>query len=165
MGLTNSFAVSSVNQELICQSLGSKIVASGECQGDFWIHVHGDDLVQTIEFLKTHPSLQFDSFVDLCGVDYLHRHPRFEVTTHLYSQSQHHRIRIRCLVPDDTLTVPSLTPYWKGANWQEREAFDMYGIRFRGHPNLERILSPPATEVFPQRKDYPLKGEREPKEE
>ena len=150
-----------LNQSLILENLGSAIVKSGEFRNDFWIQVKGEDLLRAIEFLRAHEELSLDSFIDLCGVDYKDRAPRFEVVVHLFSQRHHHRLRIRCLVPDETLTVPSLTRFWKGANWQEREAYDMYGIHFEGHPKLDRILSAPDVTTFPQRKDYPLKGERE----
>lgn len=161
MGVKDSFTPSKSCQDRICSELDSAIGQSGESNGDFWIKVSGEKLLKTVEVLQVHSEFLFDSFVDLCGVDYLEEQPRFEVVIHLYSSKHKHRIRIRCMVPDTTLTIPSLTEFWPAANWQEREAFDMYGIRFHGHPNLERILSPPDTEVFAQRKDYPLKGERE----
>ncbi len=137
------------------------LLQGGVARGDYSVQVRAETLIPLVEFLRKESDLAFDSFVDLCGVDYLDRRPRFEVVIHLYSTSARHRIRVRCQVPDDSLTVPSLTPYWKAANWQEREAFDMYGIRFQGHPDLKRILSPPDTQEFPQRKDYPLKGDRD----
>ncbi|HLG19222.1 MAG TPA: NADH-quinone oxidoreductase subunit C [Bdellovibrionota bacterium] len=160
MGL-ESFSVTPERQKRISEFMGSKISSSGEIRGDFWIQIMGDELRALIEFLRSDPELLFDSFVDLCGVDYMARKPRFEVVVHLFSQPHQHQIRIRVGVPDATLTVPSLTPYWRGANWQEREAYDMYGILFEGHPKLERILSAPDVTLFPQRKDYPLKGDRE----
>jgi NADH-quinone oxidoreductase subunit C len=137
------------------------LLAHGEFHGDYWIQFQAEHLPEVLEFLRSHPLLKMDSFVDLCGVDYRPRVPRFEVVTHLFSLMHHHRIRLRYLVPDETLTTPSLTSFWPAANWQEREAFDMYGIHFRGHPNLQRILSPPGATEFPQRKDYPLRGSRE----
>ena len=151
--------------ELLRSLFESKLIDAGERKGEFWMIVRGEDLVSVIEPLRAHPDLKFDWFVDLCGVDNLGKRPRFETVIHLYSMDYGQRLRIRCLVPDESLTVPSLTPFWSAANWQEREAYDMYGIRFQGHPNLERILTPPGTEDFPQRKDYPLRGSRETKED
>lgn len=148
-------------QKYIVEKLGSKITASGEHQNDFWIKTWGKDLISVVEFLKDDEKCYFDSFVDLCGVDYLKTKPRFESVIHLYSTKNKQRIRIRVLVDDETLTVPTITNFWKGANWQERESYDMYGIKYDGHPDLRRILSAPGVEVFAQRKDYPLKGERE----
>jgi len=153
--------VSQSVQEHIKQQLGDKIVESGEFQNDFWIKVHGKDLLPVVQFLRDDSKTYFDSFIDVCGVDYLKTKPRFESVVHLYSTQNKHRIRIRTLVDDKTLTVPSIVNFWKGADWQERESFDMYGIKYDGHPNLQRILSAPGTEVFAQRKDYPLKGARE----
>ncbi len=151
--------------ERVREVLGGRAFESGETQGDLWVKVKSEDLLAVVDLLRTHPELSFDWLADLCGVDYLPRHPRFEVVVHLYSMAHTHRIRVRCEVPEASLTVPSLTAIWQGANWLEREAYDMYGIRFQGHPNLERILNPLGTEGFPQRKDYPLRGPREPKEE
>ena len=161
MGLKDPFTPTAEVQRLILDELGSKIVANGEFQGDFWIQLEAHHLRNVVEFLRGHEALRFDSFVDLCGVDYLPRKPRFEVVTHLYSLEKKHRIRIRCLVHDGPLTVPSLTTYWKAADWQEREAYDNYGILFEGHPRLARILSAPGVTHHAQRKDFPLKGERE----
>ncbi|MFH1262352.1 MAG: NADH-quinone oxidoreductase subunit C [Pseudomonadota bacterium] len=154
-----------MNVDLLRTILGPRIVDGGLSHSDPWIQVRGEDLLWVTEQLRNHSELRFDLFIDLCGVDYLGRTPRFETVIHLASTANGHRLRIRCLVPDDSLAVPSLTRFWRGANWHEREAFDMYGIRFKGHPNLERILNPPGTEEYPQRKDYPLRGPRDRKEE
>ena len=165
MGLTDSFSVTKERQDRILQLMGDRVSDFGEHQGDFWIRVDGRDLLSCVDMLAQDPACAFDHFVDLCGVDYLGRQtPRFESVVHLYSMANKHRVRIRVTVPDETLTVPSLTGRWAAANWQERESFDMYGIRYEGHPNLDRILSPPETEIFAQRKDYALKGDREKKE-
>ena len=153
--------VSEKVQSFITEKLGNKIVASGVFHDDFWIQIQGENLLSVIDFLKTEEQCYFDSFVDLCGVDYLKRAPRFESVIHLYSTNNKQRIRIRTLVPDATLTVPTITNIWKGANWQERESYDMYGILYEGHPELTRILSAPGVEIFAQRKDYPLKGNRD----
>jgi NADH-quinone oxidoreductase subunit C len=152
--------ISSDVQQHILEQLDGKIVESGEFRSDFWIKIHGKDLLPVIQFLKEDTKTFFDSFIDLCGVDYLKTSPRFESVIHLYSMEHKHRIRIRALVDDKTLSVPSIVNFWKGADWQERESFDMYGIKYEGHPSMLRILSPPNTEVFAQRKDYPLKGVR-----
>ncbi len=163
MGLTDTFTPKPEVQKLIVDGLSGKMIESGEYHGDFFLKVSSDHYLNVIDFLRTHGELQFDSFVDLCGVDYLGQTPRFEVVVHLFSQPKQIRIRVRCQVPDSTETIPSLTSRWKGANWQEREAYDMYGIRFDGHPELKRILSAPEVKDFPQRKDFPLRGAREEK--
>jgi NADH-quinone oxidoreductase subunit C len=151
--------------KFVKELFGPKILAADHWRGDLWILVDADSLEGVVESLRNHPDLKFDALVDLCGVDHLGETPRFEVVIHLYSMDHNHRVRVRCRVPDGSLTIPSLTRYWSGANWHEREAFDMYGIRFQGHPNLDRILNPQGTTEFPQRKDYPLRGDREPRED
>ncbi|MFH1017311.1 MAG: NADH-quinone oxidoreductase subunit C [Pseudomonadota bacterium] len=166
MGLSSSYLVTPDLQKLVVEELGAKVLGSGVHQGDFWIQVNGEDVLDVIDFLRSHERLAFDWFVDLFGVDYLGKaSPRFEVVIHLYSMAKKHRIRLRCRVSDRSLTMPSVVSRWPAANWQEREAFDQYGIRFDGHPNLERILNAPDLTVFPQRKDYPLKGDRETEED
>jgi NADH-quinone oxidoreductase subunit C len=106
--------------------------------------------------LKEHPDLRYDFLADLCGVDCLgKREPRFEVVYNLYSIPRHDRIRVKVRVPDGT-EVPSVTDVWPTANWHEREVFDMFGIRFAGHPDLRRILMPEDWEGHPLRKDYPV---------
>ncbi len=166
MGLNSSYLVSGQLQKLILEELGPKVFASGESRGDFWIRIKGEDVLEVADFLRGHERLAFDWFVDLFGVDYLGRKtPRFEVVICLYSMAKKHRIHMHCQVPDRSLTMPSLVSLWPAANWQEREAFDQYGIRFEGHPKLERILNAPDLTVFPQRKDYPLTGDRETEED
>ncbi|MEZ4704249.1 MAG: NADH-quinone oxidoreductase subunit C [Bdellovibrionota bacterium] len=148
-------------QREILSAIQGKYEKAGESCGDFWIQVHASAFLDVLEVLQNHPNAKFDRFIDLCGVDYHPAAPRFESVVHLYSSTQKHRVRIRVIVPEATLKVPSITHIWKGANWQERESFDMYGISYEGHPNLTRILSPPIISVHPQRKDYPLKGDRD----
>ena len=114
-------------------------------------------LVKICEFLKTDPATQMNYLVDVIGVDYTPALPRFEVVYHLYSISQRHRIRLKVKV-DDGQSLPSVTGIWPAADFPEREAYDMYGIIFDGHPNLKRIYMPSDWEGFPLRKDYPLRG-------
>jgi NADH-quinone oxidoreductase subunit C len=111
-------------------------------------------------FLKNDPRLAMNMFVDLCAVDYLPigADPRFEVVCHLRSLQHAHRIRIKARVGDEEgngAELDSLVPVWKGANWFERETFDMMGIVFRGHPDLRRLLMYPEFVGHPLRKDYP----------
>jgi NADH-quinone oxidoreductase subunit C len=127
---------------------------------------HGDDTaVVTPEvwraacaFLKDDPALDFDLFVDLCGVDYPERVPRMEVVLHVYSVGKRHRVRLKTRVGDEELEgceLDSITGVWPGANWFERETYDMNGVTFRGHPDLRRILMYPEFVGHPLRKDYP----------
>jgi NADH-quinone oxidoreductase subunit C len=106
--------------------------------------------------LHADPELRFDFLVDLTAVDYLGRTPRFEVVYQLQSVALHHRLRVKLPVDGSDPVVPTATGLWKSALWAEREAFDMFGIRFEGHPDLRRILMYPEFEGHPLRKDYPL---------
>jgi NADH-quinone oxidoreductase subunit C len=109
-------------------------------------------------FLREDPALDFDLPVDLCGVDYPERAPRMEVVLHLYSISKRHRVRVKTRVGDDEMAgaeVDSLVSIWPGLNWLEREVFDMSGVRFRGHPDLRRILMYPEFEGHPLQRTYP----------
>jgi NADH-quinone oxidoreductase subunit C len=97
---------------------------------------------------------------DLCGVDKtrLDDSNSFEVVYHLYSLKRNHRVRLKVQIPASKPTISTVTNVWKTANWHEREAYDMFGIVFEGHPSLERILTPDGFEGHPLRKDYPLRG-------
>lgn len=103
--------------------------------------------------------LDCDMLVDLCAVDYPERTPRLEVVMHLYSLGKKHRVRLKTRIGDadleQDLEVDSVVDLWAGANWLERETFDMLGVKFRGHPDLRRILMYPEFEGHPLRKDYP----------
>ncbi len=110
------------------------------------------------KFLREDPALDFDLPVDLCGVDYPDREPRMEVVLHLYSVSRRHRVRVKARVGDADMEgaeLDSLVSIWPGLNWLEREVFDMSGVRFRGHPDLRRILMYPEFEGHPLQKTYP----------
>jgi NADH-quinone oxidoreductase subunit C len=109
-------------------------------------------------FLRDDPRIAMDMFTDITAVDYLGREPRFEVVCHLRSVEHAHRIRIKARVGNDDgsgAEIDSLVPVWSGANWFERETYDMFGILFRGHPDLRRILMYPEFVGYPLRKDYP----------
>jgi NADH-quinone oxidoreductase subunit C len=118
-------------------------------------------LLDVMRFLRGDPALAFDMLSDVCAVDYLPRTPRFEVVYHLYSVAKNHRLRVKVPVDGPTPTVPSVVELWASANWMEREVFDLYGIRFAGHPDLRRILLYDEFDGHPLRKDYP-KERRQP---
>lgn len=115
-------------------------------------------IVDLCRYLHDEPDLYFDYLADLCGVDYPDRLPRFEIVYNLYSIRHRHRIRLKAGVPEEDLNIDSVIPVWTGANWHERETYDMYGIQFKGHPDLRRILLPEDWNGYPLRKDYPLRG-------
>jgi NADH-quinone oxidoreductase subunit C len=134
---------------------------------------HGDEAVtiergawrEVMQFLRDDPALQYNFLMDLTAVDTLELGPghaaRFEVVAHLYSLSRNMRVRMKAPAPEDDPRIDSLMPVWEGANWFEREAYDMFGITFDGHPDLKRVLMPDYYEHFPLRKDYPLTGRGE----
>ncbi len=136
-----------------------------EFRGQVSVIINKGRLKEIMHYLHDTPELCFSHLRDVCGVDYLgKKEPRFEVVYHLYSISNRNMIRIRAEVPEDDPAIESVVEIWDGANWHERECYDMFGIRFIGHPDLRRILMPEDWEGFPLRKDYPLKsdlGERE----
>ena len=112
-------------------------------------------LPQFARFLKEEPQLDCKLLLDVCGVDWLgRREPRFEVVYHLYSLNLGHRFRLKVPVREDDALVPSVYSVWKAADWFEREVFDLFGIRFEGHPNLKRILCHPSFQGHALRKDY-----------
>jgi len=106
--------------------------------------------------LRDHSDTRFDMLTDLTAADYVGRVPRFEVVYQLYSLERNHRLRVKAAVPEEDPVVPSVSSVWNAALWAEREAWDMFGIRFAGHPDLRRILMYPEFEGHPLRKDYPL---------
>jgi NADH-quinone oxidoreductase subunit C len=116
------------------------------------------DLLPVCRFLHDDPELTFDFLTDLCGVDHYPREPRFEVIYHLCATKSRSRLRLKTSLPGETPRVSSVVSVWKAAGWMEREAFDMLGILFDGHPDLRRILLTPDWEGHPLRKDYPLRG-------
>jgi len=121
-----------------------------------------DHLVDLCRFLKEDPLLQFNFLSDLCGVDHHPEEDRYEVVYHLFSIPLQHRLRLKCRLKDTAEdiapTLPTVTGVWRTANWHERETYDMYGIVFSDHPNLQRIYMWDGFEGFPMRKDFPVRG-------
>jgi len=124
-------------------------------RGDETVTVRKEALAKAAAWLRD--DLGFDFLMDLTAVDYLPREPRFELVCHLYSSKHNYRLRLKCPVEGADPLVDSLTGVWAGANWFEREVYDMFGLKFRGHPDLRRILMYDGFEGYPLRKDYPLK--------
>lgn len=133
----------------------ASVLAIHAFRGDETAVVKKEKLLEIGAFLKQ--ELGFDFLMDLTAADYLPREPRFELVCHLYSSKHNYRLRLKCPVSGDDATVDSLTPLWAGANWFEREVYDMFGIKFNGHPDLRRILMYEGFEGHPLKKDYPLK--------
>jgi len=138
----------------------------GRDSGQFWLRVPADRLLEVARFARHDARTSFEQLNDLAGVDYLHfpdAEDRFAVVYSLLSLTHNHRLWLKVFVNDPDPKLPSVTGIWRGAEWPEREVFDMFGIRFSGHPDLRRILCPEGITDHPLRKDYPLrgKGERE----
>ncbi|KAI9326990.1 hypothetical protein BDR26DRAFT_876205 [Obelidium mucronatum] len=121
------------------------------------IYVPPSGVIPVMTFLRDNTNTQFKQIVDICGVDFPTRANRFEVVYHLLSVRYNTRIRVKTYA-NEVSPVPSVTPLFNGANWFEREAWDMYGIFFEGHPDLRRILTDYGFEGHPLRKDFPLTG-------
>ena len=128
--------------------------------GELTLLAERDHIVPLLRFLRDDQQCNFETFIDVCGVDYPERSERFEVVYHLLSMRMNHRIRVRIRTDEET-AVPSIVSLWPVANWFEREAFDMYGIQFSDHPDLRRILTDYGFEGWPLRKDFPLTGHYE----
>lgn len=128
--------------------------------GELTLLAERDHVVPLLRFLRDDQQCNFETFIDVCGVDYPERSERFEVVYHLLSMRMNHRIRVRIRTDEET-AVPSVVSLWPVANWFEREAFDMYGIQFSDHPDLRRILTDYGFEGWPLRKDFPLTGHYE----
>ncbi|MGE3712868.1 MAG: NADH-quinone oxidoreductase subunit C [Hyphomicrobiaceae bacterium] len=137
--------------------LGATVLASKQALGELTINIVREKIVEVLTFLRDDPKCQFEVLLDVCGVDWPARAERFEVVYHLLSPRLNQRIRVK-LSTDDATPVPSVIDVFPTANWLEREAYDMYGILFSGHPDLRRILTDYGFRGFPLRKDFPLTG-------
>jgi NADH-quinone oxidoreductase subunit C len=138
-----------------------EILETGSQHGNEWARIRREDWRAVCQFLLDDPVTHLDMFVDLTAVDRFGREPRFDVVLHLYSVDRKHRVRLYGGVPEEDPTIETVSAVWPGANWFEREAYDLYGVRFRGHPDLRRILMYPEFVGHPLRKDYP-KEKRQP---
>jgi NADH-quinone oxidoreductase subunit C len=125
--------------------------------GDWSLVVAGPRLLEVAMHLRETPGAEFDACSDVTATDWPPRALRFDVIYSLYSTRLHHRVRLKVRVGDAD-AAPSVSSVWPGASWLEREVFDLFGIRFEGHPDLRRILMPDDWQGHPQRKDYPLEG-------
>jgi NADH-quinone oxidoreductase subunit C len=141
----------------IREKLGAKISNAILAYGELTLSAEPDGIVEVLNFLKKDTRCQFVSFIDISGADYPSREKRFDVVYHLLSPRQNQRIRVKVQADEDTL-VPSATEVYSGADWFEREAYDLYGILFSDHPDLRRLLTDYGFEGHPLRKDFPLTG-------
>ena len=163
-----------MSEELLArvkERLGDAVIDSHAYCGDATVMVPADRIVEVLQKLRDDDELAFNFLMDLTAVDYLGREPRFEVVYHLASIEEqprasapsrlYRRLRVKIGVPEDPCVAPSVVALWPAADWMEREAWDLYGIRFEGHPDLRRILLYEQFQGHPLRKDYP-KERRQP---
>ena len=141
----------------IAGKIGSALRDSKLAFGELTLIIERDQIVPVLRFLRDDPRCRFECLIDICGVDWPARSRRFDVVYHLLSPRQNFRIRVK-LSTDEATPVPSATQAFPAANWFEREAYDMYGIMFSGHPDLRRLLTDYGFQGHPLRKDFPVTG-------
>ena len=141
----------------ISEKLDDRVSEPVIAYGELTLHVLAGDIISVLAFLRSDAKCQFVSIIDICGADYPSRRKRFDVVYHLLSPRQNSRIRIKVQTDEET-PVPSVTGVYPGADWFEREVYDLYGILFSGHPDLRRLLTDYGFEGHPLRKDFPLTG-------
>lgn len=152
-------------QERLRAHLGGHIRSCVCALGEVTLEVDAAGYSDAMRQLRDNPDFSFEELIDLCGVDYAaygsqpHEGPRYAVVVHLLSLKHNRRLRVKVFAPDDALPLlPSVTAIWPAANWYEREAFDLLGILFEGHPDLRRILTDYGFTGHPLRKDFPVHG-------
>ena len=136
------------------------IAVASEFRGELTLVLPPEQLLRAAQLLQAEPGLQFDFLSDISAVDRFPIEPRFEMNYHLLSIPLRQIVRLRVWLPGKEPVVSTVIPVWPTANWHEREIFDLFGIRFEGHPDLHRILMPDDWEGYPLRKDYPVEGFR-----
>lgn len=141
----------------ISSKLSTAVLGKRIAVGELTFVVEAERIVDVLMFLRTDPACRFEVLIDICGVDWPAREQRFDVVYHLLSPRLNQRIRVK-LATDAETPVPSVISVFPAANWYEREAYDMYGILFSGHPDLRRLLTDYGFQGYPLRKDFPLTG-------
>ena len=143
--------------EQVTQALTGAVAGYRVERGELTLDADAARIANVMRFLRDDPGCQFWSLIDVCGVDWPGRQKRFDVVYHLLSPKQNSRVRVK-VQTDESTPVPSICDVFPGANWFEREAYDLYGILFTGHPELRRLLTDFGFEGHPLRKDFPLTG-------
>jgi NADH-quinone oxidoreductase subunit C len=144
--------------EAFAKRFPDEILSTHDHRGDETAVVRRERIVEMMTWLRDSPDTEMNMLVDVTAVDFLgHRTPRFEVVYHLLSLGRGWRLRLKVPLDENDLKVDSVIKVYESADWFEREAFDMYGVRFEGHPNLKRILLYEEFEGHPLRKDYPIR--------
>jgi NADH-quinone oxidoreductase subunit C len=141
----------------ITGALGAMVTGYTVAFGQLMIHARAADIVTVMRFLHDDPRCQFWCIIDVTAVDWPGREKRFDVVYHLLSPTRNQRVRVK-VETDEVTPVPSILPVYRGADWFERETYDLYGVVFSGHPDLRRLLTDYGFEGHPLRKDFPLTG-------
>lgn len=152
-----SDAVNNPEEVTLRAALGSAVLALTTAHGETALTVPREQIVGVLKSLRDAPDHRYEMLLDICGVDYPARPERFEVVYNLLSLSRNRRLRVKVLT-DETTPVPTVTSIYSTAGWFERECWDLYGVKFAGHPDLRRILTDYGFEGHPLRKDFPLSG-------
>lgn len=143
--------------DFICSKMASGVISASVEHEELNLTVAREEILSVLKFLRDDPQCKFNCIIDICGVDYPARQNRFDVVYHLLSVKQNSRIRVK-LETNEDMPVPSAISVFPGALWLEREAYDMYGIAFEGHPDLRRLLTDYGFQGHPLRKDFPTTG-------
>jgi len=141
----------------IKNALSGSITGYEIARGELTVHAEAADIVKVATFLRDDPTCQFVCFIDVTAIDWPAREKRFDVVYHLLSPRMNQRVRVK-IMTDETTPVASIVEVYRGADWFEREAYDLYGVLFTGHPDMRRILTDYGFEGHPLRKDFPLTG-------
>ncbi len=151
------------NQHVLTEltdKFGSNILHATEPYGMLTVEVNPAIIADLADFLYNHKALQFNFLTDVCGIHTPDvKDKELGVIYHFHSFINNIRIRVKCFLPESNPQLPTISHIFNGANWQERETFDFYGIIFEGHPNLKRILNVDEMEYFPMRKEYPMEDQ------
>ncbi len=141
----------------LAETFGDDYLSHQLWQEELTLVIQRESITKVLTYLRDHGDYLFKQLIDLCGVDYPEREQRFEVVYHLLSVKYNRRLRLK-VHTDENSPVPSATAVYSAANWWEREAWDLFGIHFEGHPDLRRLLTDYGFEGHPLRKDFPLTG-------
>lgn len=148
-----------VEAEKLRSRFGFAIVQETEFLGEYTFEIIKEHLKEVLIHLKELPNPGYEVLMDLTGVDYLHPHPRTKVVYWLHNPTNYERVRITTMIGREEALLPTVIDLWEGANWYERELYDLFGVKFEGHPDLKRILMPDDWKGYPLRKDYALTEE------
>ena len=147
-------------EKIVNSELSTKIKSSKIKHNQIYLNITNEDLIDVILFLKTNKNTKFKQLIDITAVDYLETEKRFKMVYLMLSHEFNNRVQVDFLINESDF-VSTVTPLFPAANWMEREVFDMYGIKFKDHPDLRRILTDYGFEGHPLRKDFPLTGHSE----